>query len=107
MSTTGNGTIGERIKECRNSLGMSQEELAEILYMKQNTICRYERDEHDIPASNVVALARALNTTPDYLLLGKTEEDPWMKAAMQVLAGINDPEMRKLALKKLKCIAEV
>ena len=55
-----------------------------------------------IPSSNIVALARALNTTPDYLLLGKTEEDPWTKEAMWVLNGIKDPAMRELALKQIK-----
>ena len=104
---TESNTVGARIRECRKAMGYSQEELAELLYMKKNTICRYERDEHDIPASNIVALAEALETTPDYLLLGKTEEDSWMKDVMRVLGSIQDPTMRKLALDQLKCIASV
>ena len=100
-------TIGARIRECRKALGLSQEALAELLYMKKNTISRYENDEHDIPSSNIVALAEALETTPDYLLLGKTEEEPWMKDVIRVLGSIQDPAMRKLALDQLKCIASV
>ena len=100
-------TVGSRIRECRKALGLSQEALAELLYMKKNTISRYENDEHDIPSSNIVALAEALETTPDYLLLGKTEEDPWMKDVIRVLGSIQDPAMRKLALDQLKCIASV
>ena len=100
-------TVGSRIRECRKAMGLSQEALAELLYMKKNTICRYENDEHDIPSSNIVALAEALETTPDYLLLGKTEEDPWMKDVIRVLGSIKDPTMRKLALDQLKCIASV
>jgi transcriptional regulator with XRE-family HTH domain len=71
-------TIGARIRECRKALGLSQE-----------------------------ALAEALETTPDYLLLGKTEEELWMKDVIRVLGGIQDPAMRKLALDQLKCIASV
>ncbi len=92
-------TIGARIKECRKAMGLSQEALAELLYMKKNTICRYENDEHDIPSSNIVALAKALNTTPDYLLLGKTEEDPWMKDVLRVLGSIKDPAMNGIMIK--------
>ena len=88
-------------------MGLSQEALAELLYMKKNTVSRYENDEHDIPSSNIVALAEALETTPDYLLLGKTEEDTWMKDVIRVLGSIQDPAMRKLALDQLKCIASV
>ena len=32
-----NNTIGTRIKECRKAMGLSQEALAELLYMKKNT----------------------------------------------------------------------
>ncbi len=99
-------TIGSRIRECRKALGLSQEALAELLYMKKNTICRYEKDEHDIPASVVVALAGALHTTPNHLLLGESEGDPWMEDALQVLACIRDPLLRKLAVNQLRCIAE-
>ena len=99
-------TIGTRIKECRKEMGLSQEALAELLYMKKNTICRYEKDEHDIPSSSLVAIAKALHTTPNYLLLGESEEESWMEDALQVLCSIKDSAMRKLALKQLKCFVE-
>ena len=100
-------TIGARIRECRKAMGLSQEALAELLYVKKNTICRYEKDEHDIPSSSIVALAKALHTTPNYLLMGEAEEDPWMEDVMQVLSEIKDPAMRKLAIDQLKCIARI
>ena len=52
-------------------MGYSQETLAAMLYMKKTTICRYEKDEHDIPSSIIVDLAKALQTTPNYLLMGQ------------------------------------
>ncbi len=69
-------TIGSRIRECRKAMGLSQEALAELLYVKKNTICRYEKDEHDIPSSSIVALAKALHTTPNYLLMEKPKRIP-------------------------------
>lgn len=56
---------------------------------------------------SVVALAKALHTTPNYLLMGETEEDPWMEDVMQVLSEIKDPTMRKLSIDQLKCIARI
>lgn len=43
-----NNTVGSRIGECRKEMGYSREILAAMLYMKKTTICKYERDEHDI-----------------------------------------------------------
>ena len=104
---TEENTIGSRIRKCRLAMGYSQEELAELLYMKKNTICKYEKNEHDIPATNIIALAKALNTTPNHLLLGETEDAPWMEDVMLILANIKDPAMRRIALNQLKYIADV
>lgn len=103
------GKKHSRIKDQRmqKGTGLSQEALAELLYVKKNTICRYEKDEHDIPSSSIVALAKALHTTPNYLLMGETEEDPWIEDVMQVLSEIKDPTMRKLSIDQLKCIARI
>lgn len=53
-------TIGSRIRAARKELGYSQEELAALLYMKKTTICKYEKDLHDIPSSVIVQLAKIL-----------------------------------------------
>ena len=50
--------LGARIRECRKEIGYSQETLAAMLYMKKTTICKYEKDLHDIPSSVLVELAK-------------------------------------------------
>ena len=100
-------TVGARIRECRKDMGYSQETLAAMLYMKKSTICKYERNEHDIPSSVLVELARALHTTPNYLLLGDIEEDDWMDDMIQILEKIKRPELRTLAKKQLELLAEM
>ena len=110
MSTTGNGTIGDRIKECRKDMGLSQEALAEILYMKKSTISKYENDDRDIPASTIVSLSEALNTSPNYLLLGPDGigmEEKWIDDIVQVLKKITEPPYRELAINQLKCIVNM
>ena len=100
-------TIGARIRECRKEMGYSQETLAAMLYMKKTTICKYEKNQHDIPSSVIVELSKALHTTPNYLLLGDIGEDDWMDDMIQMLEKIKKPEYRELAKKQLAILIEM
>ena len=100
-------TVGAKIKACRKEMRYSQETLAALLYMKKTTICRYEKDKHDIPSSVIVDLAKALHTTPNNLMMGESDEDSWTENMLNILEKISDPAMRALAMKQLKCIAEL
>ena len=42
-------TIGGRLKAKRKEAGYSQEKLAELLMIKQNTLSKYESGDHDVP----------------------------------------------------------
>ena len=88
-------------------MGLSQEALTEVLYMKKAAISKYENDQNDIPSSTVIELANALNTSPHYILLGTTEEEPWEEDVMRVLKKISDPSMRKLTIKQLECFTSI
>lgn len=69
-------TLGERIKELRLKADLTQEELAkEIGYSTKASISKIENDALDINQSTIVALARALNTTPS-ALMGWTDDTP-------------------------------
>ena len=100
-------TVGARIRECRKEMGYSQETLAAMLYMKKTTICKYEKDLHDIPSSVLVELAKALHTTPNYLLLGDIEGDDWMDDMIQILEKLRKSEISELAKKQLALLAEL
>ena len=99
--------IGSRIRAARKEMGYSQEELAALLYMKKTTTCKYEKDLHDIPSSVIIQLARILHTSPNYILLGEVKEEGWMEEMYELMENIKSPEMRRLALKQLRCVAEV
>lgn len=62
-------TRGERIKFLREAKGMSQGELAVKLGTLRQTIYKYEKNLiTDIPPSKAEALAKALGTTPEFIL---------------------------------------
>lgn len=61
--------LNERIKQRREDLGMSQAELAELLgYSNRSTIAKIEKGTNDITQSKIEAFAKALRTTPAYLM---------------------------------------
>lgn len=61
--------LNERIKQCREKLEMSQAELAELLgYSDRSTIAKIEKGTNDITQSKIEAFAKALHTTPAYLM---------------------------------------
>lgn len=62
-------TLGDKIKFCREELQMSQEELANRLgYKSRSTIAKIESGENDLTQSKIIAFAKALNTTAQWLL---------------------------------------
>lgn len=61
--------IGQRIKELRHKIGLSVEELAQKVGKNKATIYRYESNEiEDLPTGVLIPLAKALHTSPSYLI---------------------------------------
>lgn len=62
-------SVGKRIKERRNELHMSIDELAVKLNKNRATIYRYEKGEiENLPLDILELMAEALDTTPQYLM---------------------------------------
>lgn len=61
--------IGQRIKQRRKELKMSGEELANLLGKNRSTVFRYENGEiENLPLDVLEPVAKALQTTPQYLM---------------------------------------
>lgn len=62
-------TIGERIRQRRLELGLSQEDLAKRLGNKSRaSVCTVEKDKEDLTTDRIRKYAEALETTPSYLM---------------------------------------
>lgn len=67
-------TIYQRIKNLREQQGMSQQELAEkVGYKTASAVNKIELGLRDINQTKIALFAKALGTTPSYLM-GWTEE---------------------------------
>ena len=62
-------TIGERIKQRRKELKISADELGKRLGKDRSTVFRYENgDIEKLPIDILEPIAKALQTTPEYLM---------------------------------------
>lgn len=69
-------TIGQRIKQRRQELGLSVDEVAESIGKNRATIYRYESEAIEkFPINILIPLAKALRTTPAYLIGWENAED--------------------------------
>lgn len=89
-------TFGERILKTRLDKGLTQEELAKKAgYKSRSTIAKIEAGERDAPQSMIVALAKALGTTPSYLM-GWDE----IEETLDFLDTITDPDNTSAQIKE-------
>ena len=95
-------TIGKRIKECRVKMSMTQEELAERLYIPKSTLSAYERDIVDMKMSAIQQIAKELHTTAGYLIDGeKTEPDADIMQVVMILQAL-PKELKRVAVEQVK-----
>jgi transcriptional regulator with XRE-family HTH domain len=86
-------TFGRRLRALRQTLGVSQVELARRIGRHQTVIGPYERDEYEPSREVVERLAVALETSPEYLYFGRSPQQTAITVAGRVGgAGLLDPE---------------
>ncbi|MBE6847768.1 MAG: helix-turn-helix domain-containing protein [Ruminococcus sp.] len=113
-------TLGDRIKIRRESLGLTQEVLAQMLgYADKSSINKIEKGKTDIRQKRIMEFAAVLKTTPEYLL-GLTDDPDgadchWMflkdyNNGYPIPAGLRDSiiaeHLKKLNAAKQQTLAE-
>ncbi len=79
-------TVGQRIRECREALGMTQEDLGEVSGVSQNHISNLECGVSGIGLAALEKLAPALHVTREYLMTGRNSDRtmiPQLESFMQ------------------------
>ena len=65
-------TIGNRIVELRKKLFLSQEDMADKIGVSRQSISKWETDACAPDAYNLIALAKVLNTSVEYIVTGNS-----------------------------------
>lgn len=60
--------LGERLKELRKKAGLTQQQVADRVWVSKTTIWYYEQSENDPSPEMIVKLAKVFHVTTDYLL---------------------------------------
>ena len=63
-------TVGQRIKYLRKKNGVTQKELAKILYVSESTVSYWERDKTEPSLILIVRLTALFQTSLNYLIIG-------------------------------------
>lgn len=90
-------TIGERIKARRKELGLTVDEVADLLGKNRATVYRYESSEIEkLPITILEPLAKALKTTPAYFMGWEDEGNENVFETYPQLKPV--PQMRRIPL---------
>jgi transcriptional regulator with XRE-family HTH domain len=68
-----------RIKDLREDNDFTQQQIADLLHIKQNTYSQYETGQRQIPIATLITLASFYNTSIDYLLGITDTKEPYPK----------------------------
>jgi len=83
---------------------MTQEELAEALYVEKSLISYYENDKKEMRAGGLADLARVLHATPNYLLGFADNNDDFTNEAIGLLRDVKDRAVREILLKQIRAL---
>lgn len=102
---------GERIKQRRTELGLDVDELAVKIGKSRATIYRYENgDIENMPTTVLEPIAKALETTPAYLMGWEEVRDITLTDKLNTLASANREELDRYAtylmLTQRQCISD-
>ena len=106
-----NRTIGDRIRALRIGAGLSQDEMAEALFVGSRvSISQYESGKRELSIQLVMAYAEYFKVTTDYIIFGKYPDDfvsDSDKEIMETIKALKNPTIRKTALLQIKVLAEI
>lgn len=91
-------TLGERIKQCRQRAGLSQEKVAELMGVSRQAVTKWEAGQSAPATENLFRLAEIFDTTVDLLIAsGEDSEKP---LAEQLFALYKADEAARIAANK-------
>ena len=81
--------IGKNIRDLRTKQNMTQDELAEKLFVTRQTVSNYETGRSRPDVEMLTNIAEALNTDPNTLLYGPAPSPNIRRALKQLVPGVD------------------
>lgn len=77
-----------RLKQLRQSRGITQDELGRILGVQKAAVCKYETGRVPLPSSVLCTLSEYFDTTADFIL-GNDDVKTWFKEGIGTDSGVD------------------
>lgn len=94
--------LDERIKTCRQSAGLSQEKLAELIGVSRQAVTKWEAGQSAPSTENLFRLAEILGTTVDFLLTEQEKAGPTPAEQVYYLYKLEQEQKAALRAKQWK-----
>ena len=88
-------SIGKRILELRTKAGLTQQELAERLYVTDKAVSKWERDGGEPNTQALIEMGKIFSVSIDYLLTGESKEKVVVMSETEKIAFDDDVEKAK------------
>jgi transcriptional regulator with XRE-family HTH domain len=99
--------LGERIRQARERIHMSQEALAEVIKRDQKAISEYETGKRKLPAVELPTFSLALGVPVSYFFENEFRVDELDQLLLQEFHVLTTPDDRQAALQAVRLISEV
>ena len=96
--------IGERIKDIRKNLGMSQERLAELIEKDRRTVINLEKGNYDSEITTFFRVAHSLNIS--FRDLVDLEKDPDSLISVQIMVELEKHADNQELLRRLLALIQ-
>lgn len=89
--------FGQRIKQLRKNKKLTQEELAELIWMDPQHFCKMENGSHFPSLKNLIKLATALDIeVKDLFCYNETEHNATLRKINSAIKRLNEKELKFL-----------
>lgn len=93
--------LGERVKSLRQSLGWTQDKLAQETQISKSFLSEVENDKANISGDNLLKIANVLNVSLDYLMKGEAPANDKKPRPVEIPPGLSNlAEKRGLTYKQ-------
>ena len=98
-------TIGDKVKNRRTAMGLSQEKLAELCGVTPSYIGHIERGSRSLSLTTAVSISAVLNMSLDYLLLDVKNDSIAVFEGISADLKNHDPQKVEIFINTVKILA--
>jgi transcriptional regulator with XRE-family HTH domain len=98
--------LGQRIRQARERIGMSQESLAEAVHRDQKAVSEYENGKRKLPSTDLPTFAQALGVPIAYFFEGTFQTDDLDQVLLREFHALPTSADKQVAIQAVRLIVD-